>query len=46
MSTWMPSAMEGCREIPGFAEVPRVLQVVGYLTEGEQIQKELKELSK
>lgn len=38
--------MEGCSEIPRFAEDPQFLQVVGYLTEGEQIQKDLTELSK
>lgn len=42
----MPSGMEGCSEIPRFAEDPQFLQVVGYLTEGEQIQKDLTELSK
>lgn len=31
--------MEGCSEIPRFAGDSQVLQVVGYLTEGEQIQK-------
>lgn len=42
----MPSVMEGCSEIPRLAGDPQVLQVVGYLTEGEQIQKNLTELSK
>lgn len=46
MSTWMPSGMEGCSEIPRLAGDLQVLQVVGYLTEGEQIQKNFTELSK
>ena len=38
--------MEGCNEIPRFAEDTQFLQVIGYLTEGEEIQKDLTELSK
>ena len=38
--------MEGCSEMPRFAEDPQFLQVVEYLTEGEEIQKDLTELSK
>lgn len=45
VSTWMPSGMERYSEIPRFAGNTQVLQVVGYLTEGEQIQK-FTELSK
>lgn len=38
-----PQAWRGCSEIPQFAGDPQVLQVVGYLTEGEQIQRNLTE---
>ena len=40
------SGMQGCSEIPRFAEDPQFLQVVEYLTEGEEIQEDLTELSK
>lgn len=43
---WVTSGMEGCSEIPRFAEDPQPLQVVGYLTEGEEIQRDLAEMSK
>lgn len=46
MSIWMASGMEACNEIPRFAGDPQVLQAVGYLTEGEQILKDLTELSR
>lgn len=38
--------MERCNEVPRFTEDPQFLWVVEYLTEGEEIQKDLAELSK